>query len=89
MEPSVEHDLWQGRWDHVEQLHAGEPEYDLLHVINISQIFSKLYLLPFSSEEKEKGWALTSRMTFSELGMVNERHFLNKNICKYKNILLI
>ena len=28
-------------------------------------------------------------MTFSELGMVNERHFLNQNICKYPNIFLL
>jgi len=32
------------------------------------------------SEEREKNWKLTSNMTFSEKGMVNERIFLNKNI---------
>eukprot|EP00092_Neocalanus_flemingeri_P091221 GFUD01115628.1.p1 GENE.GFUD01115628.1~~GFUD01115628.1.p1 ORF type:complete len:260 (+),score=77.60 GFUD01115628.1:59-838(+) len=32
------------------------------------------------SEEREKNWKLSSHMTFSERGMVNERIFLNKNI---------
>lgn len=37
-----------------------------------------------SSEERDKQWFLTSRMTFSDLGMVNERHFLNENISAKK-----
>jgi len=37
-----------------------------------------------SSEEREKGWFLTSRMTFSELGMINERHFINQDIAAKK-----
>ena len=82
VEPSVEHDLRQEQWSHVEQLHEGETERHLLQVINVSLIFCKLYLLSFSSEEREKGWFLTSRMTFSELGMINERHFINQDICK-------
>ena len=82
VEPCVEHDIRQEQWSHVEQLHEGETERHLLQVINVSQIFCKLYLLSFSSEEREKGWFLTSRMTFSELGMINERHFINHDICK-------
>ena len=80
MEPSVEHDLRQEQWGHVEQLYEGETERHLLQVMHVSQIFCELYLLPFSSEEREKGWFLTSRMTFSELGMINERHFINQDI---------
>lgn len=33
-----------------------------------------------TSEEREKGWFLTSKLIFSELGMVNERFFANQNI---------
>ena len=38
-----------------------------------------------TSEEREKGWLLTSKLIFSELGMVNERFFANKNIGKANN----
>jgi len=31
-------------------------------------------------EEKEKGWNMTSNITISARGMVNERFLLNKNI---------
>jgi len=36
------------------------------------------------SEEREKGWLLTSKMIFSELGMVNERYFVQENISAKK-----
>jgi len=36
------------------------------------------------SEERERGWRLTSRMIFSPEGMVNERHFLNEDITAKK-----
>jgi len=36
------------------------------------------------SEEREKKWSLSSQMEFYELGIVNKRVFLNKNIGKMK-----
>jgi hypothetical protein len=38
------------------------------------------YTLFHRSEEKQRGWELTSTMLFSEKGIVNERHFLNEDI---------
>merc|ERR1712154_625563 len=37
-------------------------------------------IISCTSEEREKGWFLTSKLIFSELGMVNERFFANQNI---------
>ena len=34
------------------------------------------------SEERQKGWTLSSKMTFKHDGLVNERVFNNKNISK-------
>ena len=34
-------------------------------------------------EEREKGWDLTSKLIFSESGLVNEREFLTQNISEY------
>ena len=34
-------------------------------------------------EEREKGWDLTSKLIFSENGLVNEREFLTQNISEY------
>jgi len=40
-------------------------------------------VLSCRSEEREKGWELLSKMTFSRQGIVNERHFVNDDIkCK-------
>lgn len=38
----------------------------------------------FESEEKSKGWKLTSLMEFSKLGVVNTRHFLNQDLVTKK-----
>ena len=36
----------------------------------------------FRSEERERGWELSSKMTFSEGGIVNERHFITGDMSK-------
>ena len=37
-------------------------------------------------EEKEKGWNMTTKLVFSQMGMVNHRILLNENIGKKNNI---
>ena len=84
MEQFVEHDLREKHGSDVEQLYERDPEHHPLHVMTTFR--GSEYLSPslLRSEEREKGWFLTSKLIFSELGMVNERFFANQNICKYR-----
>ena len=40
-------------------------------------------MLCLRCEEREKGWNITSTLTFYEKGMINERVFHNDNISKF------
>ena len=50
-----------------------------------SEEYFKLNVNP-SCEEREKNWKISSRLTFSDKGLVNERIFEDVGVYQYLNI---